>query len=565
MKKFALIIMSIVFVSISLQAETVFDQLRSLVKSKDYTEAEKIIPEVIKQNPKDINAFMLSGDVYTELEKYDKAVDMFYKADDIDRNTTTMKKLGQAYSFSGNHKKAIEILKDAVKKDQSDVYLLLALGEAYIKADSIDVATLIITKAREKNKNIAEPYVALGNLYFAQKVYELAKNNYELALAIDDNNIPARIKLATAYYWMANKETDRDLSNELFNRSLKEWGVIAEKDPKNARAWWEQGRILYFGKRYDVAAGALKKYLQFRPDQSIARWYLAQSLIEVGQCDSAAPQLRQVSLEIDSVKNIATLKLAQCLFEQKQFQESLKEYESIKGIMPLDIKDLERMAGASLKVGDTTKTIVLYKELLGIDPTRCNLMFQLANLTIYMKRYDDAIFFLDKRNDNCKDSISTKVYYLLGTCYFSKERADTAEILLKKSVELDSNNLQAKVYLADVMASLGQKDEAKELFLNTITAGMADTAKFKREVTQGFQKLSNLLLDQKQFKELQTIGKQWTEFDPNSDLGWLYLGISYQGQADKDNACKCYKKGLIINPNNSFLKNSIKKLECNGN
>jgi len=566
MKKIIVLFSLIITFSINAFSQAAYDQMKNLYDSKDYREAANYIQEAIKAGPKNQRVHLIAGDIYFELEKYDSCLAMYLKADDIDsKMPIVLRKISKAYTALGKHDEAIKAIKKSLKEDPKDVYSMLELGEAYIKADSIDQATLTITKARELNSNIAQPYLALGNLYFAQRIYELAKTNYESALKIDPNLMDAHINLAITYFKMANKEDSPELSNEYFSRSLTEWNIVSQKDPKNSRAWWEQSRILFFAKKFDMAAGALIKYLELRPDQKLARWYLAQSYFELNQCDSAVPSLRRVVFETDSVsiKHEATLKLAKCLFNQKNYKESVEEYEKYKATSKLDVKDLEFLAGASLKLGDTTKTISYYKEVLDIDPTRCNLMYQLANLTIYMKNYPDAIFFLDKRLANCKDSMSAKVYYLLGNCYFSLEKVDTAEALLKKSLELDPNNITFKIYLADIYANKKEHELAKEGFLDAIKIGLQDTARYKREINQAYSKLSGVLLENKSFKELEKLAKQWTEFDPNYSYSWLYLGIAYQGQGDKDNACKCYKKGAAIDKENQFFKKSLKQLECN--
>ncbi len=563
MKKTILLLLGFVFAIANVYASD-WDDMRSYSKQKDYVQAEKYIAGAIKDRYKDEDVYMLAGKIYTELDKLEDALKMFEKAYDLeDDEPKIVSELALAYSRLQKYDKALELLNEAAQDNPDDINILLALGKVNIAKGDLDQAALQITKAREKNKVNPEPYVALGDLYFAQRVYELAKNNYDEALKLDENLTDARIKLATAYYWMANREYDKDLSNELFNRSLKEWNIITKKEPKYARAWWEQGRILFFGKRFDLAAGSFQKYLNLRPDHSIARWYLAQSYVETGYCDSAASHLRQVAVEIDSVKYKAGLLLAQCLFQQNQYKEALQEYETVKPHLELEIKDIERMAAASLKIQDTTKTINYYKEVIERDPKKCNLMYQLANLTIYMKDYQNAIFFLDSRNKNCQDSLQSKVYYLLGTCYFSLEKADTAAVLLKKAVELDSTNLKARIYRADVIASLGRNDEAKAEFESSLAIALADTAKYKREVTQAYAKISNMLLETKQFKEMNSLTKKWLDYDPKSAYAWIYHGISWQGMGDKDNACRAYKKGLKVNPKNGFLNKQVKKLKCN--
>jgi len=564
MKKTVVFLLGLFFMAVTLHAQS-WDNLRSYAKQKDFVGAEKFIDDAIKERPKDKEVYLLAGQVYFEIDKLDKTLEMFQKAYDIDDDDPkVISRLGLAYAKLNKFEEALELLKKANTKNPDNLYIQLALGETYIAQNDLDQAALWITKARENNKNEPLPYIALGDLYYAQKVYELAKNNYEEAIKLDEDYTEGRIKLAIAYYWMANREYDRDLSNELFNRSLKEWNVITQKEPKYSRAWWEQGRILFFGKRFDQAAGSFVKYLELRPDHSLARWYLAQSYVELGLCDSAAPHLRQVSAEIDSIKNSAGLLLAQCLFQQNLFKESLAEYEAVKnsGTVKLEIQDIERMAAAALKAGDTTKTINYYKEVIQLDPTKCNTMYQLANLTIYMKDYDNAIFFLDTRNNNCQDSMMSKVYYLLGTCWFSKNLPDTAEVILQKAIELDASNIQAKIYLADVMASTGKKDEALAVFIASLQTALQDTATYQREIVQGYGKLSNLLLDMKKFNELNKLTKEWLAYDSQSTYAWLYHGISWQGLGDKPNACRAYKKGLALSPDNGFLKKQVKQLEC---
>lgn len=565
MRRNIIILLAFIFFSTSVFAESNWDVMRDLVKQKDYVQAEKYIASVLKDRYKDEDAFMLAGKIYTELEKYNKALIMYEKAYDLnDEDPFIIRNLAFAYGRLKKFDKALELLKEAEEDFPDNMHILLALGEIYINMGDLDKAALEITKARELDKDNPEPYIVLGDLYFAQKVYELAKNNYEQALKLDENLTNARIKLATAYYWMANREEDRELSNELFNRSLTEWNTVTKKDPKYARAWWEQGRILYFGKRYGLAAGSFKKYLELNPEHSLARWYLAQSLVKTGNCDSADTHLRLVIEQIDTVRNKAGLMLAQCLFQQEKFNDALKEYETVKlhSKESIPVEDVERMALAALKIGDTTKTINYYKEVIARDTTKCNKMYQLANLTIYMKRYSDAIYFLDARNRYCQDSLQSKVYYLLGTSYFSMGQKDTSLTILKKAIELDSNNLQARIYMADVLAALNDKEKALEEFNKALNEALADTARYRREIKQAFGKLCNLLLDTQQFKKLNKVTQKWIDYDSKSVYAWIYNGISWQGAGNKENACRSYKKGLKLDSKNKFLNKMVKKLEC---
>jgi Tfp pilus assembly protein PilF len=122
-----------------------------------------------------------------------------------------------------NFPEAVKIINQAIKRDKNNYRLHLTAAEIYIKADSLTQAELSINRAREIDPNNPESYIALGNFYFARRVYELARQNYEEAILKDSNNIEAHAKLAESYYWLASREPDKDLSNELYTRSLREW------------------------------------------------------------------------------------------------------------------------------------------------------------------------------------------------------------------------------------------------------------------------------------------------------------------------------------------------------
>jgi len=558
------LILTLFFLSLSISfSQSASDKMRSLYKSKDYEQASSFIAEATKDNPKDIDIFVQAGDIYFELDKLDSALIFYRKANDIrSKQTLVIRKIGKTLSLMGKHEEAIKQLKYLNELDSKDAYNLLALGQAYILADSLRPAELIITRAKEMNKKIPDGFIALGDLYFAQKVYELARTNYEDAINLDDNLTEARVKLATAYYWLAIKEVDENLKQELFNRSLKEWNIVTQKDPKNARAFYEQAKLLYFARDYVRAIPSFYQFLKLRPSGSLARWYLAQCLYEVGKCDSAAPQLKIVAQELDSVKDKSMLKLAQCYFEQKQFKESIEIYQQIKATGKLENVDLERMAAATFRTADTTNAINLYKELIDKDPKRCPTMLQLGTLTLFMKKYDESLYFFSKHYQNCKDSVSTpKALYYMGYNYFNLHKPDSAVICLNKSIEMDTKNLSPLILLGDVQSSMKNTDTATIIFKNAIAIGIKDTAKYAKELSQAYIKLSGLYINEKQFAELNKSSKEWTEFDPKNEYAWLFYAVSFQGKGELENAIKNYKKVLLINPQNAPAKDNLKKLE----
>lgn len=226
------ILSSVLVVNVPVYAQSSLDKAKTLVQERDFESAQVEITNAVKQEPKNVEALLLAGEIYSELEKMDIAINYLKHAYDIDKdNSKVARKYAIVLSIKGNNQLALEVIRKAIKNDKNEVYNQLTLGEILLNADSTNSAELVITKAKEMNKKIPDGYLALGNLYFKQQVYMLANDNYEAALKIDPNNLLARERLASSYYKMANREVgDNALANELYTRSLQEWNTITKQD-----------------------------------------------------------------------------------------------------------------------------------------------------------------------------------------------------------------------------------------------------------------------------------------------------------------------------------------------
>lgn len=559
---------SYVFVTVVLLGSFAFSQdnvrlFKNYVSEGAFEEAYRLLPTLVKDKYKDDMLYVAFGDVYFEFEKYDSARIMYEFAYNInDEKPEIIRKYARACSYTNQTSRAVKLLKDYLKDKPDDWESTLELGYVYLRADSLRQAEYYITKTKELNKKSPIPLVALGDLYFNQKVYELARWNFEEALSMNPDLTDARIKLATVYYYLANREMDENLSNELFTRSLKEWQIVSQKDPKNAKAWYEQGKILFLARRFDDAARAFYQYIQLRPSGHLGRWYLAQSLVEIGKCDSAVQHLEIVSKEIDSVKTKAKLKLARCYFDNKDFSKSVDVYKELQNQNIFEAKDYERFASAYLKINDTTSALGIYGELLDRDPKLCQLSYQVGILAFISKNYPQAINFFNRYLANCNDSLFPKVTFYLGNVYFNENKPDSAFYYFSKSLERDSTNPLIYIYLGDALSALNDKNSARQNFVRAIELIENNKETNGKFTTTAFGKLSSLLLDLKDFKELNKFAKKWTEMEKESPFAWIYLAVSYQGMNNKDEACKAWKKVLQLDPKNKTANQYFKQLQC---
>lgn len=582
MKQIITIVLFAFIAASGLRGQTAVERLKARASENDLLKAANLIPQAYAEDPKNLNNLLLFGDIYFELEKLDSALIMYRKADDVDGGEPNiMRKIGKTLSYMEKHEEAVEILKEALEEDEKDVYSMLELAYAYLRLDSLDDAEVLITRARENNKDMAEPYVALGDLYFAQRVYLLAQNNYEEALQIEPNLLDARIKLAQSYYWLATRERkESELKSELYNRSLQEWNKVTKTDPNNARAFFEQGKILFLSSQYQPAAQSLYKYIQLRPDGIKGRWMLAQSLYEVKQCDSAAEHLEIVARQVKEVRTLANLYLARCYFGTEDFSRSAMAFNQIARDTTLDFTDLQRFAGALFKSGDTLASLDVYKQTIDQYPDNsCGLIKKVAVISYTIKNFDQAAEYYRKMhaNENCEEEADNNSYFLLGLCYFFAERPDSlkmytldsAKTTFKEYLKRDSTSVQGYVFYGDALSSLDLESEAREAFekgadigIEAIKNGDPDSTRTSKLVVQAFSKLAGILYEKKDYKELIRVSKKWYDFSKESASPAIYAAVSYQLLGENENACVWYRNALRIDPKNKTAIKYKNQLGC---
>lgn len=543
-----------------------FEQAQKLFNEKRYTEAATTIENYLRSEPNDLEALLLAGDIYTELENPKRALEFYERAYQRNRDDArAIRAYSRALSNKGEHKQALEILQRALRANPKDVYLRIAYGQALLAADSIRAAELEITKAREMNRSIPDGYLALGDLYFNQRVYPLAKDNYEQALKLDPDNLSAHEKLALVYFRLANAEVvDNALANEYYSRSLQEWGEIIKRDSTYARAYFERGKIFFYASRYAEAAASLRTYIRLRPDApnaALARWYCAQSLEKIGQCAEAEEFLRFAVEQIDSVRTKAQLLLARCYFDMKRYADAAALFGTLDTENPELISstlDRERFGYSLVLSGDTLSAMRVLRHAVDKDSSRCVTIYRLGELYRNRQQYDDAIVMYERYLRNCGDTIAGKIFALIGAAHFSANRPQLAAEALRQSIRKDSTIVFAYRMLAASLRSSGAKVED---VLSVLRQGIT-FAKSASDRGLIYPYLCQLLLEEKRYEELKTAASQWLKSDPDRAEAALYNAVGYQGLGDRDSACKYYREALRLNPSLEIAKKNLKQLEC---
>lgn len=544
----------------TLWAQTSVEQARTLFRQGRPYEALEQLHPLLERG--DEHALLLAGDIWMELEKPDSALLFYNRIPKATTKPAVVSRIGLALSAAGKHTEAIQLLRKARERTPRDIELTLALAQALLQADSLQQAEYVVLSAREFAANEPRIYTMLGDLYYRQRVYELARQNYEQALRLDSLQSLPRMRLAEVYFRLAQREPDRDLANEYYRRSLLNWDIVTRLDSTNARAFYEKGRLFFFARRYEEAAAALSRYVQLRPTGSLGRWYLAQALVELRQCESALPHLERVAQELDTARPRAQLLHARCLFELDRYADALAMYRQLlqHSASTAEAADWERAGVCALLTGDTATALGYFQHALELEPQRCGLGLRLGLLLYERQQYRQAIAVFRQRLQHCSDTLDPRIYAFIATAFLAANQPDSALVPLEESLRRDSTNLFAYRLKVAALMALRRYSEAEA------TAWLA----LRRAQQQGDRQSADDIvaalcapwLEAKDFARLQRLGREATRLAPLSAKAWLFLGLAYHGLNDSQNACRAYREALRRNPAESTAQQNVKLLNC---
>ncbi len=531
--------------------------------AKEYPAALPLAQAAVKENPRDLASLLLLGDIYDALDQQDSSLAYYQKAQEVDYwKPEVMRKVTLGLSAVGKHAEALKKGEELTKTFPKDAESFLVLSQVYVAGneapsfpkDALTKADAAVIKAQSINKELPTTYVARGDIYFAQRVFELAKDNYEEALKRDPNLLDSRSKLAEAYFRMANNPgTSKEDNIKLVNESLKQWDIITKADTNNAKAFFNKSKIQYLAKKYAEAIPTLQRYLKLKPDAPLSRWYLAQSAFilletEKKEYDTALVDYLEMSKKaIDTVADRADLMIAKTLLYKRSFCKSSEKFSEISANKGLKAEDIELYARAAINCGDTATAVREYKKFFDKNPKSCKLMMSIGTALYTWRQYDDAIEIFRKRLDgtNCPpDSLNARAYYYIGAAFFSKNKLDSALPALQESIKLDPKALYVRSQLASTFMEMKKTKEAKEEFLKILEAGKADPVKSKRDVNNAISTLCRIANGSKNWAELKKYAQEWTTLDPDNAYGWFYSAIAAQNLQDTPNACKYYQETI---------------------
>lgn len=267
--------------------------------STDAEERLKNYQKAYEENPKNLDVTINLANAYDELKDFDKAIEFYNKAIEIDK-TCALAFNNRGYSYfnkkeyenalqdydkaillnpklqiaKDNRTQLLEVIaekeefKDIISKSeqgQKDWQYYFNLGMAEARLGEYQKAKDAYNQALSLNSNYAQAYLFRGILEHGKGNLDDANSDYSHALEIDDKLIDAYFNRAQIVFSKENP-TDEDLKN-----ALTDLNKAVELDPKFIDALYSIAVIEKKLGQYQNAIKTLDKILEIAPDSVNSR------------------------------------------------------------------------------------------------------------------------------------------------------------------------------------------------------------------------------------------------------------------------------------------------------
>lgn len=491
------------------------------------------LERVINIAPDDPYFYVLLGNAYKENKKINDAIGYYKRAIKIEPDNVLLKiNLGLACGQISDYKCVIDNLSKVVSVYPNELQATFGLALAYHGLGEYDLAKRYYKSLLEyepKNLsfwyNLAKTQLALGE-------YQDAKNSIDNAISTRENFVDLYLDRAQINYKL-NKLEDAE-SDYLKALSL---------DPQNPEIPVEFGTFLWRTGAYLKASDQFSKAYDLQPDNPdllVKKAYL----LQVAKEEKDAVENWQMVLSNEKNNKFALFNLAKLYQEKEDFESAIKYYKDF-----ISLKDNVESDGLEANLGlaycfqkndNYNEAKEIHENVLRQNPNHSIALYNLGLLLNEKESHKEAVLYLEKAIKN-NFSLPAKAFKALAHSYRKLNDSVNLKTTYKKWLEIDNNNLEARIDYADFLAGLGEMNEAGDQF--RVAAALDTTHRTRYE-------LAKFLLKEKDLYGAVGQLQEYLKSYPEDLNGLILLANAFKDLGIKEQAINTYKKIVSLQYDN---------------
>lgn len=396
------------------------------IKQQKFSEAKKLMDKIFGEDPSDTNLI--------------KKIELLEKIDDKEAleeifNSKSQLSPQVLYKLSTifGKEKSLELLENALEKDENNQKITLALAKLYFEIGQTQKSKELFLKLDVQNDGEILNHLGLFDLEALK--YSSAIKYFEKACAMEEN-AQYFYNLASAYFlngWL-------DEAQNFFMKAI-------QLDPKNEHYHYSLAYLYFQQKNYEKASSELK--------HSGAAGHVLLSLIlaKNGDLLKAKSDLEN-HIKIHESDDFALFSLGKINQELLLADLAVKNIEKAVELNPKSIEYLINLSEIYIAKKEFDKAQKIAESILDINDKYIYAYVILAEIELNKNEFDECFEIAQKiikLDENCAQG-----YYYNALALFNQHDTTFAIESLKKSISLDLENASLYMKMSEFYQDLGQ-------------------------------------------------------------------------------------------------------------
>lgn len=412
------------------------------------------------------------GEVLKRQGKCADAIPLLQRANELDRKfPEAALALGECLVAESRIDDAISALQPGTRWGPKwRPRFLVALGDAELARDSLRSASVYYTQAREEAPNDPTPRRALGDFYLkARGIGELAVPEYEAAVAIDSTDVDLRYALAQGlffaqrynaaldqYRWVVDRDPEfapgqLGLGNLYFLSgpadprryadAVTPLEAYTKLSPEDGKGWSLLGRTYFYLNRRDEAAAALERAEQLGAANK-EMYTIMGRLYAIKR--EWSKSLAAFAKGEPTTRDLNTMAQVYVLEKQPERADSIYRAVIAADSTTADARfAMYQLGMMQFRALDYEAAARTFQRVIGLDPEHPDAYYYLGLSQKESKRFPEALEALRRAAQISPDKGDR--HFWLGILHAQSDSVPQARAALRRSVELDSTSRTAAV------------------------------------------------------------------------------------------------------------------------
>jgi putative PEP-CTERM system TPR-repeat lipoprotein len=417
--------------------------------------AKESLEQSLALNPNNLRTLVHLSRIDVIEQQPEKAIEKINKkvSELKEPNSFLLIELGNIHRITKNNNNALDAYKKAFSVDNNNPTALINIIEMQVMLGQLKEAITLTNKFLNKNNKVGSVYLALANLYMADKAYKNAFSTFELAVKNSNDksnvyNVFADAQLSRSDFEGATLSLKRSISwnSENVDSYLKLFDIYVEQKNEQLaldilESISERSTNLVFLKNLE---GDL--YRQLRKFDKAEKLFLA-------------------SLK-KSKNRQAVYGLYRVYKQQKQFSKALSLLTGWINDNPQDITSQIAIADTLVATNQLQRAAEKYQDLIKEFSEMPILLNNAAQVFIKLNQFPKALTYAEKAHNKLPNNVA--IMDTLAWSYTLNKQADLALPIFRQVIIKDFNNAEIKYHLAVTLYQLNRKGEAKKYLKTAI-------------------------------------------------------------------------------------------------